>query len=61
MVLMVNNSERVITIVDVLLTPGQPVDVKDEYLNHPGVQKTMKDFTERRLPVLAIVSETSQE
>lgn len=61
MVLMVNNSERVITLIDTMLTPGQPTEVEDDYLNHPGVQRIMKDVTERNVPVLVIVEDQTEK
>jgi hypothetical protein len=57
MVLVVNNSERAITIIDILLTPGKPTELPDEYYEHPGVQVYTKELTERNVPIIAIVTE----
>jgi hypothetical protein len=57
MAVVVNNSVRAITIIDVLLTPGIQTEIKDEYLDHPGVQKLFKEVTEHNVPVLVIVEE----
>lgn len=43
MVKLVNNSERVITIVDTMLAPGQPKEVTTEVFNHPSVQSMLKE------------------
>lgn len=43
MVKLVNNSERAITIVDVLLSPGQPKEVSQDLYNHPSVQSMLKE------------------
>jgi hypothetical protein len=61
MTLVVNNSERAITIIDVLLSPGVPTDIQDAYLKHPGVQSLLKQLTEHKVPVLAIVEEESSQ
>jgi hypothetical protein len=56
MAVVVNNSERAITIIDVLVAPGMPTELQDERLNHPGVQSLMHQMTERNVPVLVIVA-----
>jgi hypothetical protein len=54
MATVVNNSERAITIIDVMLTPGVPTEVKDEYLDNPVVQVLMEYKTEHNVPILTI-------
>jgi hypothetical protein len=56
MPLVLNNSERAITIIDVLLVPGVPTELQDDRLSHPGVQSLMHQVTERNVPVLVIVA-----
>jgi hypothetical protein len=38
MALVVNKSERAITIIDVLLSPGVPTEMPEDYLDHPSVE-----------------------
>lgn len=40
---LINNSPRAITIVDTLLSPGQPKDVTEEVYNNPAVQNMLKE------------------
>lgn len=57
MTVVVNNSERAITIIDVLLVPGMPTELQDERLDHPSVRSLFQQVTEHNLPVLVIVTE----
>jgi hypothetical protein len=61
MTLVVNNSERAITIIDVLLSPGVPTDIQDAYLKHPGVQSLLNQKTDKNVPVLIVIEEQQKE
>jgi hypothetical protein len=41
--LVVNKTERAITVIDVLLSPGVPTEMPDEYFDHPSVE-AMLDY-----------------
>jgi hypothetical protein len=41
--LVVNKTERAITAIDVLLSPGVPTEMPDEYFDHPSVE-AMLDY-----------------